>query len=190
MRTLTKAFILLLLALCLAAAAAAEPVETPDFCGALEGSTYENPYMGFGCTLEGWEFQEQDEGNPHPLEKNIMALNMGGIQNVIIRVWNLGSVAVLFQSMGQEALMNAFVEVYGKDRNQDPEIEDVRTEPAITELDGQVFPGMKKEYTDRGIPYYIKQVWIMKDTYVCTITVAAGLVDQTDEILENFYLMK
>ena len=76
------AIVLVIMSVCMMMSAQAETVTADTLFGEVKNDTYENGFLGLGCTLEGWHYytdeelekvnqrtkesQPKDEGSPAP----------------------------------------------------------------------------------------------------------------------------
>ena len=166
------AIILAIMSVCMVMPAQAETAAVDTLFGEVRNETYENAFLGLGCTLEGWHYytdEELEKVNQRTKEalsnalddlvdRNIgimMAEGPDGKQNVNIQLQNVKNYTAIYKMMGLEYV-------------------------ATNSLDG---------YKIRDIQVYFKQLWEIQDNYLVTVTATAYLEDTTDEVFSKFFLL-
>ena len=173
--------------------------------GTVDGYTYENEILGYGCTLEGWTFAD---------EAGIAQLNNWGQENFSDDLQAILESADTFMDMyaaSADELFNINIQfqnmnhIFGALLTEElfvsislPQLapmmemagyENVVTEAITVQLDGEEHAGISLTATVYGLPIYQKEVCIKCGGYMGLIAVTSFLVDNTDEILANFYAL-
>ena len=116
MRKLT-AVVLVIMSVCMMMSAQAETMTADTIFGEVRNDTYENAFLGLGCTLEGWHYytdeelekvnQRTKEALLHELDELIdrnigimMAEKPDHQQNVNIQIQNIKNFTAVYKLMG------------------------------------------------------------------------------------------
>ena len=193
--------ILVILALCLAVAACAEPAEEEALLGEINGDTYENTVIGLGCTLEGWHYYSKDEilevnqmtkdrlseevraAMESSKSVNVMTAQAPDqMQNINIQLQTIGSLATAISSMGVDGLMKASLPQF-QNTLESSGFADVDIRVGEVSISGQSFSTIEGSYTLNSYPLYFRQVWVFNGDYWANIT------DTTDDFSSYFYLL-
>ena len=191
--------LLLLLALCLAVTAAW--AETVNINGTWTGDTYENPALGFGCRLEGWEpwpaellaelvaqSAENEEVELQTLNGMVMeAVSADGLHNVAVLVQDMNDYAAEYREITPEEQVESLLEDI-ESTFDGMDVTNVRAETGSAVLGGQPCPCLVVQYEFAGVQFYARQAVMQKDHYWITVNVTCSEDDKTDEILRMFYL--
>lgn len=204
MRKLT-AVVLVIMSVCMMMSAQAETMTADTIFGEVRNETYENAFLGLGCTLEGWHYytdEELEKVNQRTKEalsnalddlvdRNIgimMAEGPDGKQNVNIQLQNVKNYTAIYKMMGLENVatnsLDGFKVTLGAAGFTDIQVcvDDVT-------VGEQNFTCVKGEYKIRDIQVYFKQLWEIQDNYLVTVTATAYLEDTTDEVFSKFFLL-
>ena len=197
----------------------AETEEIPVSLGRIVGGAYENAYAGYGCTLgDDWEYYTAQElqdttdltqemlQDAEMIEENpeyqtiiaMMAENLTDLTSMNVNYTYLNPQARLgTMLLGEEQLIDSVLD-------QKDAIADAYTQANITLLAmektqvsflGQERWAIRNEATittDNGeIPYYTLQLYEVKPggTYEVVLTLASYMEDNTEALLDLFYLV-
>ena len=111
------AIVLVIMSVCMMMSAQAETVTADTLFGEVKNDTYENGFLGLGCTLEGWHYytdeelekvnQRTKEALLHELDELIdrnigimMAEKPDHQQNVNIQIQNIKNFTAVYKLMG------------------------------------------------------------------------------------------
>jgi len=205
-----RAIIFALLSLCLVFTACAEPgaVDAASVFGTVEGDTYENTLLSIGCKLKGWHYNSKEEmmtlnnialdmlgeefSKKLEQSEHIMvmsAINDNSTKNVNIMLQNMDANWTMIGDTGLRLKMEAAL----------PEFRASLESTGFTDVDmsmGEAIIGEETlsafvgSYTFQGTQVFLKQPWIFRGNYLCTISVSTYQADTTDEVLKDFYLME
>ena len=109
------AVLLVIMSVCVMFSAQAETISADTLFGEVKNDTYENPYLGLGCTLEGWHYytdEEMEKVNQatkealsekmdEMLDQNISVMMAEGpdhTQNVNIRLQNVKAYVSIYKT--------------------------------------------------------------------------------------------
>jgi hypothetical protein len=199
------AIILAIMSVCMVMPVQAETAAVDTLFGEVKNETYENAFLGLGCTLEGWHYytdEELEKVNQRTKEalsnalddlvdRNIgimMAEGPDGKQNVNIQLQNVKNYTAIYKMMGLEYVatnsLDGFKVTLGAAGFTDIQV--CVDEVTVGE---QNFTCVKGEYKIRDIQVYFKQLWEIQDNYLVTVTVTAFIEDTTDEVFSKFFLL-
>ena len=200
-----RAIILAIMSMCTAISAQAETVTADTLFGEVKNDTYENGFLGLGCTLEGWHYytdeelekvnQRTKEALLHELDELIdrnigimMAEKPDHQQNVNIQIQNIKNFTAVYKLMGlayvAENSLDGFKAMLGG-----AGYTDVQVGVEEVTVGGQTFTGVKGSYKIGSIPVYFKQLWELRDDYMVTVTATTVQEDTTDEVFAKFFLL-
>ncbi len=179
--------------------------ELPDVAvspfGSVDGETYENAMLGYGCKLAGWHFYEEDrltEINGFAKDRTSpetafadgsMVLDMSaesenGMENVNVQLQDMR------QSDGEvrteEKLIDAILPTLPQ-TFQDAGYESVKIEKESIALGGDSHVCLSITGEIQGISVRQKQVVVSCGNYMAYITATAYLSERPDDILQQFY---
>ena len=171
--------------------------------GTVEGNTYQNEALGYGCTLEGWTFADSNR---------LAELNHVAAENVDANLLEQIAASDTFMDMYAESadrLANVNVNVeniaregFGDYSEKDycdaafPQMaeamnqmgaSDVNVQQSTVYLGWDEHPGMIMTSTIQGVPVFQKQACVKFGDYMASITVTTYNEDNTDSILSLFY---
>ena len=199
------AIILAIMSMCMVISAQAETVTADTLFGEVKNDTYENGFLGLGCTLEGWHYytdeelekvnQRTKEALLHELDELIdrnigimMAEKPDHQQNVNIQIQNIKNFTAVYKLMGlayvAENSLDGFKAMLGG-----AGYTDVQVGVEEVTVGGQTFTGVKGSYKIGSIPVYFKQLWELRDDYMVTVTATTVQEDTTDEVFAKFFLL-
>ena len=199
------AIVLVIMSVCMMMSAQAETVTADTLFGEVKNDTYENGFLGLGCTLEGWHYytdeelekvnQRTKEALLHELDELIdrnigimMAERPAGMQNVNIQLQNVKTYVAIYKMMGlayvAENSLDGFKAMLGG-----AGYTDVQVGVEEVTVGGQTFTGVKGSYKIGSIPVYFKQLWELRDDYMVTVTATTVQEDTTDEVFAKFFLL-
>lgn len=196
------------------AADSGQPAETerPVSIGRMEGGTYTNSYVGYGCDLDGsWTFYSAEELQEMPQNaKDLMeGSELGDSINVLDQFTDmmaeneelLCTMNLLYQKIPVESRMvyavmdeaeilelvleekDAMIEAYAQGGFDVESMETVK----VTFL-GQERMALKTASTTQGVPYYTLQLFDYKlGQYSTTLTLASFVEDNTASLLDLFF---
>lgn len=173
--------------------------------GTVNGYTYENEILGYGCTLEGWNFADEariaelNNWGQEMLSDDLQKIleNADTVMDMYAATDDeLSNINIQFQNMDHifGALITEELFVTLSLPQLAPMMEmagyqNVVTEAITVQLDGVEHAGIALTATVYGLPIYQKEVCIKCGNYMALIAVTSLLVDTTDEILANFYAL-
>lgn len=189
-------------------AAGDAPAEEPEAeveIGAVNGGTYENAFIGVGCTLdESWTYYGQEElaemagitaeqlGDEEFAEQmknadmfyDMYAYAEEGLYTMNIVVEKLNPVLTL--ALDEEAYIDATLENLAT-QLASAGFEDVVTEKNTITFAGEERTGVYFTATVQGMPYYCQQVCIKAGSHMAAISVASFYNDITSQMTEYFF---
>ena len=210
MKTKGKIFLLVLLALSLAAAACAQAVTADDILGTVDGNIYENRMIGLGCTFDAgsWHYQSEDEiAATNKLAKammnddllkmvetaqnvTVMAVQSGtGIENVNVQIQNVKDYVSVYESVGLKYVANLTIDQF-KQALESLGYSNLTMTIGDTVIGGETFTCLDAAGILAGVQVYMKQVWMISGEYMIYITATSGLTNNTDDLISHFYLLK
>lgn len=175
--------------------------------GKMEGSVYESKFIGLGWTLpEGWTFLTDEQMN----QINNFAADMLDNEQLQDAIENATLVCDMYamdytgntiniQLEKLNAVANA---IYDADTYVDASLKqlstametagytDVQASKTTVTIAGKAQPGIAVQATYNGVVLYEKLACIKVGDYMCVITVATTIEDNTDSILSNFYALE
>ena len=199
------AIILVIMSVCMVIPVQAETAAVDTLFGEVKNETYENGFLGLGCTLEGWHYytdeelekvnQRTKEALLHELDELIdrnigimMAEKPDHQQNVNIQIQNIKNYTAVYKLMGlayvAENSLDGFKAMLGG-----AGYTDVQVGVEEVTVGGQTFTGVKGSYKIGSIPVYFKQLWELRDDYMVTVTATTVQEDTTDEVFAKFFLL-
>ena len=199
------AIILVIMSVCMVIPVQAETAAVDTLFGEVKNETYENGFLGLGCTLEGWHYytdeelekvnQRTKEALLHELDELIdrnigimMAEKPDGMQNVNIQLQNVKNYVAIYKMMGLEYVAENSLEGF-KAMLGGAGYTDVQVGVEEVTVGGQTFTGVKGSYKIGSIPVYFKQLWELRDDYMVTVTATTVQEDTTDEVFAKFFLL-
>ena len=199
------AIVLVIMSVCMMMSAQAETVTADTLFGEVKNETYENGFLGLGCTLEGWHYytdeelekvnQRTKEALLHELDELIdrnigimIAERPDGMQNVNIQLQNVKNYVAIYKMMGLEYVAENSLEGF-KAMLGGAGYTDVQVGVEEVTVGGQTFTGVKGSYKIGSIPVYFKQLWELRDDYMVTVTATTVQEDTTDEVFAKFFLL-
>ncbi len=174
--------------------------------GTVNGYTYENEFLGYGCTLENWNIADESD----LAEANHIAVEEwdSDIQDLIK---NSGTYIDMYAE-SMDGLCNINIQFqdgsyfFGMKNGDDSEREllenviqsmpqymekagytDINMELTKILLDGTEFNGIATKASLQGIPIFQKQICMMCPDYNIFITVSTLENDNVDDIFSKFY---
>ncbi len=199
------AIVLVIMSVCMMMSAQVETVTADTLFGEVKNDTYENGFLGLGCTLEGWHYytdeelekvnQRTKEALLHELDELIdrnigimMAERPDGMQNVNIQLQNVKNYVAIYKMMGLEYVAENSLDGF-KAMLGGAGYTDVQVGVEEVTVGGQTFTGVKGSYKIGSIPVYFKQLWELRDDYMVTVTATTVQEDTTDEVFAKFFLL-
>ena len=199
------AVVLVIMLMCMMLSARAETATADTIFGEVKDATYENAFLGLGCTMEGWHYYTDEEmekvnqgtkaalsGEMDELVDRNIALMMverpDGMQNVNIQAQNVKNYVAIYTMMGLESVATSSLEGF-KSTLEAASFTDVQLEVGELSIGDQSFTCVKGAYKLRGIQVYFKQLWDLRENYLVTVTATTILEDTTDEVFSKFFLL-
>ena len=199
------AIILVIMSVCMVIPVQAETAAVDTLFGEVKNETYENGFLGLGCTLEGWHYytdeelekvnQRTKEALLHELDELIdrnigimMAEKPDHQQNVNIQLQNVKNYVAIYKMMGLEYVAENSLDGF-KAMLGGAGYTDVQVGVEEVTVGGQTFTGVKGSYKIGSIPVYFKQLWELRDDYMVTVTATTVQEDTTDEVFAKFFLL-
>ena len=190
------------------AAADDEEEEVAFELGATNGGVYENEFLGIGCRLSSpWAYYTDEQIR----EANNVSLDMAGeevkeqLKNASV-IYDMmaqntetgGTVQVVLEKVGAANALAALADPQAYYDAAAPTIRTGLSNMGCTNIDIQVvthtiggksFPGMSLVADINGTKMYEKQLVLVKGDHLACITFVAVGADDTNAVLQNFYLM-
>ena len=200
------AVVLAIMSVCMMMPAQAETtdLDVEVVFGTVNNDTYENPYLGLGCTLEGWHYYSDEELEgvnqrtkdalsdelDDLIDQNIglmMAEQPDGMRNVNIQIQNVKNYISVYNTVGIQEVAVSSMSAYQKTLEA-AGFTDIRLEVAEQNIGDKTFTCIIGQYILQGAQIYFRQIWDLRDIYVVTVTVTTGLEDKTEEVFSQFFL--
>jgi len=199
------AVMLVIMSVCMMFSAHAETITADMLFGEVKNDTYENAFIGLGCTLEGWHYYsdaELETVNQRTkaalsddladlVDQNIgimMAEREDSMQNVNIQFQNVKDYASVYGNMGLQYVATFSLNGF-RTTLESAGFTDVELSVGEISIGGQTFTCVIGQYQLRGVQVYFKQLWDLRDIYLVTVTATAILEGTTDEIFSHFFLI-
>ena len=172
--------------------------------GTVNNDTYENPYLGLGCTLEGWHYYSDEELEgvnqrtkdalsdelDDLVDQNIgimMAEQPDGMRNVNIQLQNVKNYVSIYEMMGtHEVAVNSLSRF--QTTLEAANFTDIQLEVAEQTIGDKTFTCILGQYKIKGVQIYFRQIWDVRDIYLVTVTATTVLEDKTEEVFSKFFL--
>ena len=172
--------------------------------GSVNGSTYENESLGYGCTLEGWMFATQEEiaelnnlaidsFDSEELQEQLRnstsimdmaAVREDGMANVNVSLQNLS--ALFGRLLSEEAFRDqSFPQMQSNLESMG--MTNVNIEKVTITIDGTDHPGLAVTGINNGVPIYQRQAYIKCGGYIALITATTFAEDSTQTVFDLFY---
>ena len=199
------AILLVIMSVCMMMSAQAETITDDIIFGEVKNDTYENTFLGLGCTMEGWhyytdeEMEKVNQGTKAALSNEldeIVDRNIGlmmverpdGMQNVNIQLQNVKAYVALYNSVGLETVAISSLDGF-RSTLEAATFTDVQLTVGEHSIEGKTYTCVSGAYKLRGIQVYFKQLWDLRDNYLITVTATTILEDTTDEVFSHFFLI-
>ena len=172
--------------------------------GTVNNDTYENPYLGLGCTLEGWHYYSDEELEgvnqrtkdalsdelDDLVDQNIgimMAEQPDGMRNVNIQLQNVKNYVSIYEMMGtHEVAVNSLSGF--QTTLEAANFTNIQLEVAEQTIGDKTFTCLLGQYKIKGVQIYFRQIWDVRDIYLVTVTATTVLEDKTEEVFSKFFL--
>ena len=172
--------------------------------GTVNNDTYENPYLGLGCTLEGWHYYSDEELEgvnqrtkdalsdelDDLVDQNIgimMAEQPDGMRNVNIQLQNVKNYVSIYEMMGtHEVAVNSLSGF--QTTLEAANFTNIQLEVAEQTIGDKTFTCILGQYKIKGVQIYFRQIWDVQDIYLVTVTATTVLEDKTEEVFSKFFL--
>ena len=201
--------LVLALAMCLALGSTlAETAEAVDWFGTVDGSVYENATAGFGCNLDGWTYLSKEEIAQQtamslemmnedlaelvktvPSVTVMIANSADSMRNVNISIQDISANKAVYETFTLDQILELSKDTVVSGYQMQG-MTDITCEVATFEISGETFYGMQTSCKYMGIQVYQKQLAVIKDDNMITITISTYVTDATDEVLACFYTIK
>ena len=182
--------------------------------GTTSGSTYENRFLGIGCTLdENWTFVSEEELMASHAEmadrtdnetlkevlsstgilKDMYAIADNGLLTIGVSLENMGVLYGL--TMDEDTYVDQNLTMYADQINQLGIFSDFSAEKSTVMLAGQERTAIRShglrmvEGMDEGFEFYMVQAAIKAGNYMAIITLGSYLEDVTDTLASYFYAL-
>ena len=199
------ALMLVIMSVSMMFSAHAETITADMLFGEVKDDTYENAFIGLGCTLEGWHYYSDEElesvnkRTKEALSDDLAELidpNIGimmverpdGMQNVNIQLQNVEEYVSVYNSAGLQSVASISLSGF-KTTLENAGFTDIVLSVGELSIGGQTFACVIGEYKIKGVPVHFKQMWDLRDIYLVTTTVTTVLEDTTDEVFSRFFLV-
>ena len=177
--------------------------------GTINGDVYENPYIGYGCKLEGWTYADAEYiATINNLSGSVMssdvqeALKKAGnftemfatspdqLSTINIQYQDISSTyGEVFNSYPLESVLEFAAPSVASIMEQSG-YSDVKAETGVVNLGGDDHPGLIISSTYSSIPCYQKEACLKTDDYMIFVCVTSFVTDKTDELLSYFYRLE
>ena len=175
--------------------------------GKVEGTVYESPFIGLGCTLEeGWffytdeqirelnNFTEEVAGEEYQemlenarLVYDMFAANADETQTVTINLEKIHN--MILSSVTVEDIFRQNMPML-EELFESMGYTNMQTELITVTIDGKDYSGMSWSGEVNGMVVYQKSIGIKCNGYLATLAVTSYNEDATDEILARFYVVE
>ena len=199
------AIILVIMSMCMVISARSETMAADTLFGEVKNDTYENAFLGLGCTMEGWHYytdEEMETVNQRTkaalsneldelVDRNIaimMVERPDGMQNVNIQLQNVKNYVAIYKMMGLEYVATSSLGGF-KSTLEAANFTDIQLEVGEVSIGDQSFTCVKGAYKLSGIQVCFKQLWDLRDNYLVTVTATTVQEDTTDEVFAKFFLL-
>ncbi len=179
--------------------------------GEYDGAVYENAYLNLGCRFDGWHYDNQMElakrnstsiaSLPEDVgayvQKNnaflvMFAQSEDGMQNTNISVSYAKDAAFMETLYGMEGIVNMLKDTMRTNMESMARSKgwtDLSLTTIRDEISGETFYGFLVSYQINGTEVYQRQVMLVKDTYVVSITAVSESAVGAMDILHSYYLL-
>ena len=178
-----------------------------DISGSVEGSAYENEYLGIGCQFDGWYFYDKDE------LKEINSFNVEQWPQDLRGIIQKQENTTLMFAETPNKMLNVNISVsYDPDAEFQAELfgvkkmvsmlhnqvmyslrkkwgEDVSLTETSASIGSKVYYGFDATYMASGETIYMRQILIAKEDYMFSITATAESMEELVYIYHQFYLL-
>lgn len=185
---------------------ASSPTSDNFSLGTSAGRTYENPFLGIGCTLEDtWTFMSQDElAQNQKLGSELInnedmrkALDNGSILTAMVAKSpeKSGSISVIFQKIPdqlKDKTEEGFIHESLNPLTSTMELggySDVNLEKVSVNFAGRTRFALAGKYSINGQKFNQTQIPIMKGDYLAVITISIGSAHDTETYINSFYAL-
>ena len=199
------ALMLVIMSVCMMFSAHAETITADMLFGEVKNDTYENAFIGLGCTLEGWHYYSDAELETvnqrtkaalsddlaELVDQNIgimMAEREDGMQNVNIQLQNVKDYVAIYNMMGLEYVATSSLGGF-ESSLEAAGFTDIQLGVGELNIGDKTFTCVTGEYKLSGIQVYFKQIWDLRDNYLVTVTATTVQDNTTDEVFSNFFLL-
>lgn len=199
------AIVLIITSMCMMISAQAETITSDMLFGEVKNETYENAFLGLGCTMEGWHYytdEEMEEVNQRTkaalsneldelVDRNIaimMVERPDGMQNVNIQLQNVKDYVAIYNMMGLEYVATSSLGGF-ESTLEAAGFTDIQLGVGELNIGDKTFTCVTGEYKLNGIQVYFKQIWDLRDNYLVTVTATTIQDNTTDEVFSNFFLL-
>ena len=172
--------------------------------GAVNGSTYTNDFLGYGCTLDGWIYATQDEiaelndividsASTEELQETLRnsnsimdmyAIREDGMANVNV---NFQNVNVLFGRLLTEEAYRDQAYPQMQSGLEGMGMTNVQVEKIDVMIDGAAHPGLLVTGESNGLQLFQRQACVKCSGYIACITVTTFGEDATESVYDLFY---
>ena len=197
------ALLLAVLLICAMVPAMGETMTADTLFGVINGDTYENSFIGLGCTLEGWRYytdEEMAEANQKTKEALfseldesqityfavMMAVKPNNMQNVNIQLQNVKDYVSYYKTVGLSYMASYLFGEY-KSMLESAGYTDIHLEVGEMSIGERTYTCIIGDYSLRGMHMYVKQLWDLRGDYMVNVTVTTVMEDKTDEVFSKFY---
>ena len=200
-----KVVLCLLVVLCLTTVSIAETADLETLFGQEVNGTYENSFLGLGCSFPDWHYASEEEMKEQ-YQKAIDSVSSeiadiiqksgnvtimsaeapSGSMNVNIQVQYAKDYIPLYNMLGLEYYVQEFCDPI-KETLEGSGFENVQIEPVKTKIGEQEFNGLHWSYIMQGVQVYTRQIQFIRDPYMVYVTATSFLDDTTENVYQAFY---
>lgn len=172
--------------------------------GTLSGSTYENAFLGIGCTLdENWTFASEeelaqmigqtaemfDDDYAEQLKEadmfyDMVAVTEEGMVSINVVIQNVG---LLYGTVLSEDKYLEIAEEQMAEQLGNAGMENVQTERISANFAGAEHGGLHISCTIQDVPYYCTQMCIKQGKYIASISLCSFTEDYGSDMMGFFY---
>lgn len=173
--------------------------------GTVDGSRYENSFLGIGCELDGWTYASQEElaqvaGLTADMFSEDFAQKMENVEMyydmMAVAPDGLGSINIVIQNIGLVYSLAASEEqiIASALTSLDSELaaagfSNVTAEQNKVTFAGAEHAGLQLTANYMGVDVYEQQVYIKVGRYVAVVTLASYMTDATAGYADYFFAL-
>ncbi len=197
------AVMLVIMSVCMMMPARAETVTADSIFGEVKNDTYENAFLGLGCTMEGWHYYSDEELEAvnrntkaalaeelaQLIDQTILVMMVerpDGMQNVNIQLQNVKNYVSIYEGLGLQYVAENSLDSF-KSTVEAGGFTDVQLTVGECSIGDRSYTCLMGSYKLRGVQLYFKQLWDLRDIYLVTVTATTVMEDTADEVFSKFF---